>query len=64
MTPFKLRCRGLSDATLTVDGPKWDALSESERIALIDHELQHLEFVRHEGPHGEGRLVRAASRQA
>lgn len=44
ITPYKLRCRGMSDVTLWVDGPKWDGLDERKREALIDHELHHLEL--------------------
>ena len=44
VTPYKLRCRGMSDVTLWVDGPKWDGLDSRQRKALIDHELLHLEL--------------------
>lgn len=39
------RARGLPDTKLTVDQFAWDRLAERSRIALIDHELEHLQLV-------------------
>lgn len=41
---YKDRVRGLSDVMITVDGHRWSTLSIRERVALIDHELQHLQL--------------------
>lgn len=43
--PLKLRAQGHGDAEITIDGDNWDVLAEEERIALLDHELTHLEPV-------------------
>ena len=42
ITSLQDRARGLKDAKLTIDGNVWDGLSTQSRIALIDHELEHL----------------------
>jgi hypothetical protein len=42
ITSLEDRARGLKDAKLTIDGHVWDGLSAQSRIALIDHELEHL----------------------
>lgn len=41
---YKNRVLGGGDALLTVDIENWEELSEEERDALIDHELEHLEL--------------------
>lgn len=41
---YKNRVLGGGDALLTVDIENWEELSEAEREALIDHELEHLEL--------------------
>lgn len=41
---YKDRVRGLSDVMITVDGHRWSTLNIHERVALIDHELQHLQL--------------------
>jgi len=38
------RARGLADAKLTICQFSWDRLSEPSRVALLDHELEHLEL--------------------
>lgn len=40
------RAQGMSDATIIIDQHKWDKLSEPERMALIDHELEHISVQR------------------
>ncbi len=44
-TSHKDRVAGLSDAILYLDGDTWGGHSEPRQIALIDHELTHLELV-------------------
>ena len=36
------RARGLPDAKLLIDGLEWNKASDRQRIALLDHELEHL----------------------
>lgn len=36
------RVQGLGDALITIDKLQWDAMSDVQRDALIDHELTHL----------------------
>ncbi len=40
----KLRATGSPDVLLQVDGNKWLDLDESEKIALLDHEAEHIAF--------------------
>jgi hypothetical protein len=42
VTSLQDRARGLADAKLLIDGNKWEHLSQETRIALLDHELEHL----------------------
>lgn len=42
----KDRVGGLADATILVDGDRWDEWTEAEQRALLDHELQHFELRR------------------
>lgn len=44
ITSLADRARGMADAKLTLDRHEWDAMSKSRRIALLDHELTHLEL--------------------
>lgn len=46
--PLKQRVAGFRDAEITIDAEKWKDLTEPQRDALIDHELEHLE-VQYEG---------------
>jgi len=48
VVPLKQRVAGFRDAEITIDAAKWKDLTEPQRDALIDHELQHLE-VKYEG---------------
>lgn len=41
---YKDRVLGGADALLTIDGDAWETLSDDERDALVDHELEHLEL--------------------
>jgi hypothetical protein len=40
---LKERTDGRADAEICIDGENWPLLSEAEKNALIDHELEHLE---------------------
>ena len=42
------RVDGLADATIVIDGDQFFDLPEEKQIAVLDHELQHLEIVRDE----------------
>jgi hypothetical protein len=46
---LKLRTLGLGDAEIVVDGYQWDELSRGRRVAVIDHELTHLEPIERGG---------------
>jgi hypothetical protein len=39
------RAHGMADVALLLDGDRWPLLSQGERIALLDHELTHIELV-------------------
>ena len=41
---LKERTDGRADAEICIDGDKWPTLSDSEKDALVDHELEHLEL--------------------
>lgn len=40
--PTKDRALGRGDAEIALDGDHWQRISESMRLALLDHELHHL----------------------
>jgi len=40
---LKWRAHGLGDAEILIDAGRWELMAERQRIALIDHELTHLE---------------------
>lgn len=42
---LKLRAYGLPDAEILIDQFVWDFASNEARVALIDHELTHIELV-------------------
>ena len=44
-TAVKDRLLGMVDAVLTIDRSSWNNLDDDERLALLDHELRHLELV-------------------
>ncbi len=44
VTPLADRAREMADAKLTICQYAWARLNENQRLALIDHELQHLEL--------------------
>lgn len=43
ITPLEDRARGNRDAKLVIDDYAWSRLNEPSRVALIDHELEHLQ---------------------
>ena len=45
IVPHRDRVQGLADAEVTIDGNRFALLSQDEQIALLDHELEHLELV-------------------
>jgi hypothetical protein len=44
ITSLKDRAYGLADALILIDGDEWPAMNEARRRALIDHEMEHLEY--------------------
>jgi hypothetical protein len=40
------RTEGKMDATITIDSEQWEEMTPDERVALVDHELQHLDVMR------------------
>lgn len=62
-TSLRHRALGYADALLTIDTYSWQKLGEAQRVALLDHELTHLQVVG--DPNGvvwadpEGRLMLA-----
>lgn len=42
VTSLQDRSRGLPDVKLTIDRHQWDGMAKTRRIALVDHELEHL----------------------
>lgn len=45
ITSLQDRSRGIADAKLTIDAFEWDRSTDRRRVALIDHELEHLDLV-------------------
>lgn len=41
---LKDRAAGLRDATLLIDGDQWPLTPDPRKLAIIDHELEHLEI--------------------
>jgi hypothetical protein len=46
VTSLKNRIKGMMDAEITIDGEAYKAMTQPQRIALIDHELHHLIIAR------------------
>lgn len=44
ITSLKQRVAGSGDAEMLIDGDRWFDWAESQKTALVDHELQHLEL--------------------
>jgi hypothetical protein len=45
ITSYKNRCLGIADAVITIEADIWKTFTEAEKIAVLDHELTHLELV-------------------
>ena len=45
VTSLQDRARGMSDVKMRIDGAAWDGMSREARVALIDHELEHIKVV-------------------
>lgn len=45
ITPVRDRALGVADAVIVIDRSNWLSLNVRERIALLDHEIHHLERV-------------------
>jgi hypothetical protein len=43
ITSLEDRVRGLGDAKLLIDGARWERMGHNARLALLDHELEHLQ---------------------
>ncbi|NJK32715.1 MAG: hypothetical protein HC927_10055 [Deltaproteobacteria bacterium] len=48
--PLKYRIAGLGDAEVLLDGDAWEEMDEWERLALLDHELEHIDVIYEERP--------------
>ena len=46
---LKDRVKGMKDVEIVIDAERFDELTEPQRLALLDHELHHLETVPDEG---------------
>lgn len=44
--PHEKRVAGTDDAQISIDGDRWDDLTEPEQRALLDHEINHFALVR------------------
>jgi Putative phage metallopeptidase len=45
VTSLADRARGVADAKLVIDAYGWERISDKRRVALVDHELEHLALV-------------------
>lgn len=45
-TKLKGRIKGAADADIEIDWITWKGLNQAERVALLDHELEHLELAK------------------
>ena len=41
----EFRARGLGDCTITIDGDRWNLVEPQTQLALLDHELTHVDLV-------------------
>lgn len=46
ITKLKDRVKGLGDCEIQIDGDAWPDMPESDKLALLDHELEHFEVRR------------------
>ncbi len=52
----KDRAMGRADAEISLDFKRWEELSDEQRLALLDHELSHLELTGKTDDHGRPKL--------
>lgn len=52
------REQGMKDATITIDEYTWQEKSDAEKLAILDHELAHLELKYDTSGQGTGALIR------
>lgn len=52
------RQQGCMDATITVDEYSWQEKTDAEKLAILDHELAHLELKFDTSENGSGALIR------
>lgn len=45
IVPYRDRVAGMADAHIYVDFDAWHSMDDEEKLALLDHELTHLELV-------------------
>jgi hypothetical protein len=45
ITKQRDRCLGVDDAVITIDQDRWNLMAKEQRVAILDHELEHLEVV-------------------
>lgn len=45
ITSLKQRALGMADAVMLLDGDRWDGWKRERQVALVDHELTHLQLV-------------------
>jgi len=45
ITSLQDRARGIADAKLMIDAYEWDRMNDRRKLALVDHELEHLDLV-------------------
>lgn len=55
---LEARQQGLADCTITIDEYSWQAKSDAEKLAILDHELAHLELKFDTSEQGTGALIR------
>lgn len=49
VVPYRWRVLGLEDAVIEIDAHYWDESEKGERLALLDHELTHIEPIFKDG---------------
>lgn len=45
VTSLPDRVRGIEDAKIIIDAASWESMADGRQIALLDHELEHLQLV-------------------
>lgn len=52
INPLKARVLGQADVLITIDGDRWDEYAERQKMAILDHEVTHLELATEDGEKG------------